>query len=135
MRVYVCTVNCTVFCPEQDTRRLMSACSECLLIGLASRVAFTASHALGFGIVVIRPFQVWLAAILIYPKVITFMREVLEKRDRRCHRLGLNGQLTTMAFKAHILLDEKQPSLAISDRVVFPDALNDCLARCLPVTG
>ena len=98
-------------------------------------MAFTASHALGFGIVVIRPFQVWLAAILIYPKVITFMREVLEKRDRRCHRLGLNGQLTTMAFKAHILLDEKQPSLAISDRVVFPDALNDCLARCLPVTG
>jgi hypothetical protein len=63
------------------------------------------------------------------------MREVLKKRDCRCHGLGLNGHRTAITFKAHSLLDEKHPSLAISDRVVCLHLLDDGPARRGPRYG
>jgi hypothetical protein len=132
MRVYVCTVNCTVFCPEQDTRRLMSVCSECLLTDL--QAAWPSQHLMRLVSALLLsdlfgcgspPFS--------FTRRLSHSLAVCEKRYSRRHRLGLNGHRTAITFKAHSLLDEKQPSLAISDRVVFPDALNDCLAVRFPV--
>jgi hypothetical protein len=49
--------------------------------------------------------------------------------DMRCNLRGIAlqppaGQVVMM-----------QHALKVSYRVVFPDPLNDCLAKCLPVTG